>query len=532
MARRADGVSVPTSALVPGEVVEVRADEVLPCDGVVVECDVRRATDATATALQHSNIPTFGISSAVIDQAVLTGESRPITIDAGGLVHAGTTCRSPSVRVRVTAIGDATRVGALLASIAADSGRPMRTTAWLDRLVAWWAPLTVMLAGSAWLAWAWHGQAARGLDQAVALILVACPCALGLAAPLTQAVAVSRAARRGLLVRDAGALDALAGGTLAHAVFDKTGTLTEGRMRVVGWDWLTDDAEMRAVLPGIVAAAEDRSQHPVALAISAHLTCERAAISDWQEIPGRGVRCRAACDGVAQWDILIGRFATGPTSVAPDHADTLVTVSVRRITDTSIVTTHDDPAHPAAVIRLADPLRPGIAAVLDRLRHHGVRLHLASGDTPAVALAVGRQLGFAPDDIHGGLLPEDKAALVQRLAADGPVAMAGDGLNDAAAMAHADASIALSGGIEHALGACRIVVARSDADTALGELLDLADGVRQRIRLVLSVSLAYNLIGVGLAAAGVWGPYLCAIAMPVSSLTAVLLAVMRMRKNS
>jgi P-type E1-E2 ATPase len=190
-----------------------------------------------------------------------------------------------------------------------------------------------------------------------------------------------------------------------------------------------------------------------------------------------------------------------------------------------------------AEIDVSDPIRTSIRTLLDDLRRRGVAVHVASGDAPEVVAAVGAELGFTPDQLHGGCSPEAKAALVQRLAIDGPVtgglvagglvAMVGDGLNDAPAMAKADAAIGLTGGLESALSSCHVFVARADAEVALADLLAMARGAQLRIRLILGVSLVYNAIGVVLAAVGVWGPYLCAVAMPASSLTAVFLATWR-----
>lgn len=492
MARRRDGVAVPTAALMPGEIIAVHADEVLPADGVVIE------------------------AAAVIDQAVLTGESRPVTMPPGANCWAGSTCRSPHLLLSVTATGTATRIGAIITGLGGAADRPARLPPLADRLAAWFTPLMVLAAVLVWLGWWWAGLPGRGLDQAIALVLVSCPCALGLATPLVQAVTIARAARRGLLIRDPAIIEVLGGGRLAHAVFDKTGTLTVGRLQVVGWEWLgVEDAGGQGRITAIAAAAEDRSQHPIALALSTHLAqAERATLGAWSEIPAQGITCTA--DG-AEWRIGHAAFAVGTPA---DDAPGLDAGS--RVMSTVLISRD---GRPVARILLGDPLRAGITDLLTALDGQGVVRHLASGDDTAVAGAVGRVLGFTPARIHGRQSPEDKAALVARLTADGPVAMVGDGLNDAAAMGAADAAIGLSGGLESALGACHAFITRPDADRALVELWTAARRARRRIRLILGVSLAYNAVGVALAAAGVWGPYLCAVAMPVSSLTAVLLAV-------
>jgi Cu2+-exporting ATPase len=509
----ADGttVDVPTAQLAAGELIEVERGEALPCDGVLVD------------------------AAACIDAAALSGESRPVTLVAGDALYAGTSCLSPALRLRIVAVGGATRMGRALAAIGDAAARPSRLVRLADRLQSWFiaaiAALALLTLLAGWLGTV-PGGAAGGLDRAIALVLVSCPCALGLATPLVQALAVRRATARGLLIRDPGVIEALGGlarsggparsrgptrsggpahGALRHAVIDKTGTLSEGRLRVVAWHWL-EDAPMaeREWLRAAVHGAEARSQHPLALALCAELAAAPPMAPDaWREVPGQGLVC-----GTGRGELRIGnRRLTGVESAGlrpGGDADTVLTITLA--------------GRPTAQVALADPLRPDASLLLARLRAAGLATHLCSGDDPRVAKAVGAELGFDPELVHGGMAPEDKAALVDGLGRQGAVLAIGDGLNDAAALARADVAIGLRGGVEAAIASCHVFVTRQDALGGLIELLDGAERAARTIRVVLLVSLLYNAAGIALAVLGVWGPYLCAVAMPASSLTAVLLA--------
>ena len=492
VARRGDGTLVAAVKIAPGETIMVASGEVLPCDGTVLG------------------------AAALVDASALSGESRPIVVPVGGVAYAGTVCRGDGVRLAVTATGSATRMGRLLADLGAAAERPARVTSLVDHVQGGFAVVVAIIAVATFAGWWWlapAGGLVRGLDQAIAVVLVSCPCALGLATPLVQAVALARAAARGLLMRDAGVLDDLASGgaDFRHAVFDKTGTLTTGTIQVVEWRWLADDAarpinDIRAA----VAAAEARSVHPLAGAIVSHLAdAGSAELSAWREIPGQGIE--AVCDGHS---LRVGSGSFTGVDAAGGLADGAVLSRVGVSWD----------GQPVAVLSCRDPIRTDASALLARLRSAGVQCHLLSGDDPQVTIAVGTALGFAATQVRGGCSPEAKAAEIVRLRADGHVLMVGDGLNDAQALAAADLGIGLRGGLEAAITSCRVFIARVDPLTAVGELIDGAVATRRRLRTLLTVSFAYNVVGIVLAVGGWWGPVICAIAMPLSSATVAVMA--------
>lgn len=499
VARRGDGSLVAAAKLAPGEEVAVASGEVLPCDGTVL-----------------------GVA-ALVDASALSGESRPIVVPVGGVAYAGTICRGDGVRLAVTATAAATRMGRLLADLGAATGRPARMASLVDRVQGGFAVAVAIIAVATFAGWWWLaplGGLVRGLDQAIAVVLVSCPCALGLATPLVQAVALARAAARGLLLRDAGVLDDLvvspAGVSgFRHAVFDKTGTLTAGAIQVVEWRWLADDGALLSgqAIKAAVAAAEARSVHPLAEAIVSHLAgIGPAELSAWSEVPGQGIE--AVCDGHV---LRVGSAGFTGVDAAGGLADGAVLSRVGVSWD----------GRPVAVLSCRDPISAEASALLARLRSAGMECHLLSGDDPQVAAAVGSTLGFAPGQVRGGCSPEAKAAEIMRLRADGPVLMVGDGLNDAQALAAADLGIGLRGGLEAAIASCRVFVARADPLTAIGELIDGATATRRRLRTLLTVSFVYNVVGIVLAVGGWWGPVICAIAMPLSSATVALLAAGR-----
>lgn len=464
-------VTVAAESLAPGEVIELTAGEVAPGDGVVAE------------------------GSGAIDVAVLTGEARPVAVTAGDRVWAGATCRAGSLAVRLEAVGGDTRLAGILARAAPAGGAGGGGEAQADRAMRWFAPATLALALIAGLVWGWQAGWTRGAEIGLAVLVAACPCAIGLATPLAHALAAAAAARRGILVRDPDVLARI--GAVQAVVCDKTGTLTEGRMRVTAGS----SAEAAAVL-----AVAARSGHPASQAVAAHLAAAGlapAALAAWREEPGLGVIARLA-DGRELR--LGGSRLTGVA--APGGTAGRVGVAI----DGVVVGSFD----------LDDPLRPEARGMVAAWRAGGARVHLASGDHAAAAAARGAELGL--DSATGGMSPEDKAALVGRLRAAGPVAAVGDGVNDAAMLAAADVAVGVSGGLEAAIDRCHAFCTRP----AEAGPLALWQGARRTalgVRRLLWVSAAYNLLAVAGAAAGLFGPLVCAIAMPLSSLTVLALAL-------
>lgn len=466
----ADGVAteVPLEAVVEGDRLRVRAGDAIPVDGVVVA----------------------GRSS--LDAALLTGEARPVAIEPGATVCAGTTNLAAPIELRATAVGEATRLGALVRHVEALSTRKAPIERLVDRVAGRF--VAIVLTAAALTAVAWGGT--TGVEHAMALLIVTCPCALALATPLAVTVALGRAAGAGVLIKGADALERLA--TPGRLFLDKTGTVTAGAPSVVTWH---GPEEVR----GWVAAAEHGSAHPLARALAPTPPALEAA--DVIEHRGHGVTATVAGHALA---IGAPRWIATRTDLAP-LADALAAIEARG--ETPIAIAVDGVATAAAGI--ADPLRPGAAAAIARLRALGWRPELLSGDSPATVAAVAAQLGIPG---HGGVDPEAKLAAVVAARADGVVVMVGDGVNDAAALAAATCGIAVAGAAELAIEAADVHL-RTPSIDALVAVVASADATMRTIRRNLKLSLVYNSLGGALAIAGLIHPLLAAVLMPLSSLS-------------
>jgi Cu2+-exporting ATPase len=376
-----------------------------------------------------------------------------------------------------------------------------------DRLSGHFVAVVLALAAVTAVVW-WPVSPDRAIDSAVALLIVTCPCALALATPLAVTAAIGRAARAGILVKGADALERLARPGLM--LFDKTGTLTTGRPIVLSW-W--GRADIRAA----VAALEGRSAHPLARALGAGREPGGTLlhVSGAVEVPGGGVE--GDVDGRR---VVVGspRFVAGRgATMTVDALGEMERLAADGHTPVAVAVD----GHVAAVAGLGDTLRPGTATVLAAVRAHGWQIGLLSGDHPAAVAAVGRQLGLHPSACRGGVSPEDKLRHVERARALGPVVMVGDGVNDAAALAAATVGVGVHGGAEAVLAAADVFVTRP----GLAPVAELLDGARRTLRVIrrnLIFSLGYNAIAVALAMAGRLDPIAAAILMPLSSVTVIV----------
>jgi Cu2+-exporting ATPase len=487
-------VEVPLVALVPGDRVEVRSGEIVPVDGLVVA----------------------GRSS--LDNAVLTGEAGAVAVREGDAVNAGATNLGARLVVRVEAAGEKTRVGALLAVVQeALSRRPamLRTTDLLARRFVQGLLVLAAVTGAAWL----HRGPEIALERVVALLVVACPCALGLSIPLALSVALLRAARRGIFVKDPDALERL---RRVHTVLlDKTGTLTEGHATVACWRG--EDAALQ-----FARALEAESAHAVARAFQRSYGRPMwlvRTVEDVVDVPGQGIAGRL--DG---HDVRVGNrghVEAGGALIPPDLAAAADAMLAGGLSPVFVAV--DGRAQ--GVAGIGDRLRPDARQTVAAIRARGIRVRILSGDHPDLVRRVARDLGLRDDDAIGGLTPERKrdivAALVGRAADPASaefgcsVVMVGDGVNDAAALALADVGVAVHGGTGATLVAAGVVLTRE----GVSPIVDLLDGARRLrgvVRRNLAFSLLYNAGAAACAIAGFVGPLAAALLMPISSLTVVL----------
>jgi len=475
---------VPARDVSPGSIVEVLPGERIAVDGVVSE----------------------GCSS--VDASLLTGESLPQEVLVGDRVHAGTTNQSATLRIRVESAGAETRLGRLMHSVETTQRERAPIVRLADRVAGYFVIAIVGVAACTLLLWL-ELDPSHAIDHTVALLVVTCPCALGMATPLAVSAALRKAALAGVLFKGGEFIEELA--RPGVIIFDKTGTLTEGRLELAAWV----GAES---VKSLVRAAEASSGHPIARAIQRAFPENDAVCSERVDLPG-GLRAR-----VSGSEVLIGSYAmvVGQLGSVPAWVFGLVTMHAAA-GRTPIVVAIDGAIR--AVAGFADSVRTDATSSLMQLRELGFQLHVLSGDHQRVVDAVVAELGVPFASAVGGASPETKLAAVERLRERGErVFIVGDGVNDAAAMAAANVGIAVHGGAEACLAAADVFTTRA----GLEPVLLAAVGSRRTVRVIragIALSLAYNLIGIALAVSGRLDPLLAAVLMPLSSITVVTCAL-------
>lgn len=493
---------VGVEALAPGDIVLVRPGQRAPVDGVVVE------------------------GSSEVDESLLSGESAPVEKRPGDRVVGGAMNSTGALRIRAEALGEESLLARIASMVREAQGRKSAIQRFADRVAGVFVPVVIAIALVSLVGWALGGAGSdasgwsAGIAHAVSTLIVACPCAMGLATPTAVMVGSAVGAKRGILIRDPRALERA--GALTTIVLDKTGTLTRGKPRVREAAW-AGGADARRALR-LAASAESQSEHPLARAIVAHAESEgiaRARAEAFESQPGGGVR--ATVDGVR---VFVGRFESGDAALETKAS------AWRERGDTVVVVAEEGEAgsrRALGAFALADEVRPGARAAVDRLRAMGLRVVVASGDHARTAERAAREVGA--DEWRGGMTPSDKAAMVRELQARGErVAMAGDGVNDAPALAAADLSVAMGAGADVAVEAGDIVLVGEDLAN-LPRAIVLSRAMLRRIRLGLFWAFAYNAALVPLAALGYLHPMLAAGAMSLSSVSVVgnALALRRVR---
>jgi Cu+-exporting ATPase len=502
--RRGAEVEVALAEVKPGNLVIVRPGERIAVDGEIFD------------------------GNTWLDESTWTGESSPVARGPGEKIRAGSLNGAGAISMRATGVGADSSLGRVAAAVRAAQGSRAPVQELADRISAIFVPVVLAIALATFGAWfAASADWTRALVHAVAVLVVACPCALGLATPTAVIAAVGRGAREGVLVRDAGALQKLA--DVGFVVFDKTGTLTSGRPVLVATE-LSGMAEDEAV--ALAAAVEARSEQPIGRALHAAAVKRELAlpsISDFRSLPGAGVEARSG-----ERFIFVGsRAAALERAKNADVVDQLLAPLAAR-GETSAVLVVDDIAH--AAFGFSDELRASSAPAIARLRRQNVEVMIFSGDNPSAVERVARELEV--ERACGSMTPESKAEAVGELTHSGRrVAMVGDGVNDAAALARADVGIAMGGGADVAIEAADCTILRADP-ARVPLLIELARRTLHTIHVNLFWAFGYNVIALP-AAAGVlepllgWSPSpaLSAAAMALSSI-AVVTNSLRLRGSS
>ncbi|WP_245319960.1 heavy metal translocating P-type ATPase [Bradyrhizobium sp. LMTR 3] len=473
-----------------GTLVRVRPGERIPVDGVVKEGE------------SHT------------DEAVITGESRRIAKDVGSQVIAGSLNLDGPLLIESSGAADATRWAQICRSVrdALTCRSPSQRLA--DSIVAAFVPIILMLGVGASVYWAQRLAFDRAFLIGLAVLVVACPCAVGLAAPMATSLGIGRLARHGCLVRDPAALEALA--RMRLIAFDKTGTLTSGETRVVAID--TDGTSADVVLAH-ATGLECHSEHGLARAVVAAAAArglEQVASRDVRVVPGRGIRGNSGGQTVMAGSAILMRELGWPLATALAERGRL-----REATGHSVIYVGWG-ERVRAVLSLDDTPLPEARATVEALRCRKVRAILLTGDLPAAAQRIATAVGIASDDIEAGLLPAAKrAALERRRRNHGMAAMVGDGLNDAPVLAGADVGIAVGSATDLAREAAAVVLPPGGL-WMLPWVIDVARAVRATILTNLAWAFGYNLIAVGLAMAGLLLPVWAAAVMAGSSIVVVL----------
>ncbi len=468
---------IPLGQVKPGDRLRVRPGEKIPVDGVVLE------------------------GSSAVDESMITGESIPVEKAVGSRVIGATVNGAGSLVMRAERVGSET----MLAQIVQMVSQAQRTRAPIQRLAdkvaGWFVPAVIAIAVVTFIAWVSFGpepRFAHAIVNAVAVLIIACPCALGLATPMAIMVGTGRGAHAGVLIKNAEALETLE--KVDTIVFDKTGTLTEGKPKVVAY---SDPEVVR-----LAASVERASEHPLAAAImdlASHLNLKLSDVSGFEYLPGKGVKGFVEGRRIAagNWALMtdLGVFGSGRKTAA----------SVLTVPGATQVYVAIDGQY-AGNIAIADPLKATAVAALRELKAQRIRIVMLTGDNPPTAKEIANKLGI--DDFRAEVLPAQKAEIVKSLQSEGRVvAMAGDGINDAPALAQAQVGIAMGTGTDIAMESAGITLLKGDLEGIL-RARKLSQATMRNIRQNLFFAFVYNAVGVPIAA-GVLYPFFGLLLSPI-----------------
>ncbi|AVH58633.1 MULTISPECIES: heavy metal translocating P-type ATPase [Streptomyces] len=477
-------VRIPVARLAVGDRFVVRPGEKIATDGTVLE------------------------GSSAVDASMLTGESVPVDVTAGSSVTGATVNAGGRLVVEATRVGADTQLARMARLVEDAQNGKAEVQRLADRISGIFVPIVLLIALGTFAVWlAVAGGSAAAFTAAVAVLIIACPCALGLATPTALMVGTGRGAQLGILIKGPEVLESTR--RVDTVVLDKTGTVTTGRMKLQEV-YVADGAAEKDVLR-LAGALEHASEHPIAQAIAAGAQ-ERAGalweVEDFENVPGLGVRGR-----VAGHDVTVGRLLHG---ALPDELARAKDEAEGR---TAVVVTRDGVA--LGVVTVADAIKETSAEAVRALRALGLTPVLLTGDNRAVAQAVARAVGIDSGNVVAEVLPEDKVAVVKRLQGEGrTVAMVGDGVNDAAALATADLGLAMGTGTDAAIEASDLTLVRGDLRVA-------ADAIRLSRRTLTTIkgnlvwAFGYNVAALPLAAAGLLNPMIAGAAMAFSSVFVV-----------
>lgn len=509
MARRilpnGDEYDAPLQNLVEGDRLRVRPGESVPVDGIVLE--------------GHSSV----------DESLISGEPVPVEKTKGDLVTGGTINKNGSLIMHAQRVGDETMLSRIVAMVASAQRSRAPIQGMADKVASYFVPAVVLVAVAAFVIWLMIGPQPAlvfAIVSAVSVLIIACPCALGLATPMSIMTATGRGAQAGVLIKDAEALERMS--NVDTLVVDKTGTLTEGKPELT--DVIAFGSASEEDVLSLAAALEKGSEHPLAEAILNGAGKRGLAIGkadDFEAVTGKGVKGKVAGLSVALGNQAMMRDISVDVVPAEAQADEL-----RAAGKTAMFIASDGQL--AGIVAVADPIKASTAAAIEALHEAGLTIIMATGDNERTAKAVAAQLGI--DEVRAGVLPEDKKALIDDLHRRGhKVAMAGDGVNDAPALAAADVGIAMGTGADVAVESAGITLLKGDL-TGIVRSRKLAQATLRNIKQNLFFAFAYNSAGVPIAAGILYpltgtllSPMIAAAAMSLSSVS-VITNALRLRR--
>lgn len=485
-----DGIETiePTGNLRAGDVFVILPGETVPADGIVLR------------------------GTAAVDASMMTGEPVPVSVSADDTVIGGTISTDGRLEVTATSVGAHTQLAQMAALTERAQARKARVQALVDRVVAWFVPAVIVLAILVGIVWALSGTPAQqAFGIGISVLIIACPCALGLATPTALMVGIGRGATLGILIKGHDALEASGG--ITTVVLDKTGTLTTGRMTVTT---VTPLGILEPELLRLAASVERGSEHAIARAIerkALSYVTDLPAIDDFTALPGLGATAIVDGSRVLVGNVQLHRDRGIPIRPAAQEAIELA----------------DEAGHTIVlvargyeligVLALADTLKPNANRAIAALRAQGLETVLLTGDTPKSGARIASELGL--DHVYAGVLPAQKADVIRSIQAGGKkVAMVGDGINDAVALATADLGLAIVSGTDIALKAADIILVRDDL-LVIPDAIALSRRTLRTIRMNLVWAFGYNIAAIPIAAAGLLNPLIAAAAMSLSSVLVV-----------
>ena len=506
--RSGNEIVIPISHLVVGDEFIVRPGARIASDGVVIS------------------------GNSTVDNSLITGESLPIEVNPGARVIGSALNNNGRLIVRATRVGSDTEIARITAMVVTAQGNKSPIQALADKIASYFVPAVTSLAVATYLFWYFvEGETQNfAISTAITVLVIACPCALGLATPVALLVASGRGALRGVVIRHPRVLEATR--HIDVALFDKTGTLTDGQMVLT--EFIAPVSAQKPLGPtyqailneqsilSLAMALESQNDHPVAHAITRHAisrSAEKLAVTDLQMTPGAGVAGRVSAYGKNSVIIIGSAESVAHSSTAIDPLLLEAIAAAQRDAKSASLMAIDGVA--IAVFVVGDVVKSDAPATIDALRKRGITPWLLTGDHNDAAIAVAQSVGIAPENIISKALPEEKIEKVRELQSQGlRVLMVGDGINDAAALAQADLSMAMGTGTDTAIATADITLMRPQL-MSIVDALDLSRKTLGTIRVNLGWAFAYNTVGIPIAAMGLMSPMYAAAAMALSSLFVV-----------